>query len=130
MCIYYPSYINYLSRGIAVSWPFNKADRPHFLFTGVVLFSSTVYFAEAGSPHSHFKSIPDGFWWAVVTMTTVGYGDMTYVWSLYPLSSVRRVRKFDSTRTLLESYTLSTTKQKLLHAEHFKTYLHTVRGQP
>ena len=35
-----------------------------WLFLGVVLFSSTVYFAEAGSASSHFKSIPDGFWWA------------------------------------------------------------------
>ena len=44
-----------------------------FLLIGMVVFASLLHFAE---PDERFNNIPVGFWWAVVTMTTVGYGDM------------------------------------------------------
>lgn len=44
-----------------------------YLLLGVVIFANFIFFVEH---ESEFPSIPDGWWWAINTLTTVGYGDI------------------------------------------------------
>lgn len=43
----------------------------------IFLASVFIYFFERGAQPEAFGSVPDALWWAVVTFTTVGYGDVT-----------------------------------------------------
>ena len=45
-----------------------------FLLTVIVILGATMHFIEG--EEAGFTSIPTGMYWAVVTMTTVGYGDI------------------------------------------------------
>lgn len=42
----------------------------------MLLSSTLLYWAEGEAQPDKFGSIPRAFWWAVVTLTTVGYGDV------------------------------------------------------
>jgi voltage-gated potassium channel len=51
----------------------------------VVMAASLIYFAENDAQPEKFPDIPTTMWWAVVTLTTVGYGDV------YPVTAAGRL---------------------------------------
>jgi voltage-gated potassium channel len=46
------------------------------VFVAMLVSAGAIYLVEHDEPGSQFTSIPRAMWWAVETITTIGYGDM------------------------------------------------------
>ena len=56
-----------------------------FVFIILILASLLIYYAEHDAQPDQFENAFSGLWWAVATLTTVGYGD------IYPITPLGRV---------------------------------------
>jgi voltage-gated potassium channel len=81
-----------------------------FLVLVVIIIGSMMYIIETGTPG--FESIPNSIYWAVVTITTVGYGDV---------SPVTPLGKFISIMVMLCGYSIIAVPTGILTSEMAKS---------
>lgn len=86
-----------------------------FLFVVILVISigTLMYMIEGDQPGSQFNNIPNSIYWACVTMTTVGYGDIT---PITPLG------KFLSACVMLIGYTIIAVPTGIVSVSMIKEY--------
>lgn len=84
-----------------------------FVVLLVTIIGAIMYLVEGGQESSGFSSIPQSIYWAIVTLTTVGYGDIT------PLSDLG---KFLSAVVMILGYAVLAVPTGIVSVELFKRY--------
>lgn len=90
-----------------------------FFFFVVILVTSIgtlMYMIEGAHGNTQFNNIPNSIYWAIVTMTTVGYGDIT------PITGPG---KFLSACVMLIGYTIIAVPTGIVSVSMMKEYKHT-----
>lgn len=85
----------------------------YFLFVVILVVSlgTLMFMVESGRPDTQFTDIPTSIYWAIVTMTTVGYGDIT------PVTAIGR---FLSAVIMLLGYTILAVPTGIVSASMIK----------
>lgn len=85
----------------------------YFLFVVILVISlgTLMFMVESGQPDTQFTDIPTSIYWAIVTMTTVGYGDIT------PVTAMGR---FLSALVMLLGYTILAVPTGIVSASMIK----------
>jgi voltage-gated potassium channel len=101
-----------LLQSLMMSW---KKIFVFFFFVVIMVTSigTLMYMIEGQQPGTAFDSIPSSIYWAIVTMTTVGYGDIT------PVTALGR---FLSAVVMLMGYTIIAVPTGIVSAAAFKAF--------
>lgn len=109
------SFLNEGERLLTALKDSSKKIAVFFLFVVILVVSigTIMYMIEGTQPGTQFNNIPNSIYWAIVTMTTVGYGDIT------PATGLGR---FLSAIVMLTGYTIIAVPTGIVSASMMKEY--------
>ena len=95
----------------------------YILAISILITSCFAYYAESGVQPEKFGSIPDAMWWSIITLTTVGYGDVSPITPLGKVIGVFTAFAGVCTVAILTgivatSFTNQLTRKKVLFENH------------